>query len=174
MISFFCFTQVISDDEEDLTPKVRLQKHSLIMNIRCGGNILSHPRACSSKVSKPFGHILGDIVIFVSLKRRRLEARNFAVILYLFPLQHIKRPALQNKRVVVVQVAFRALKVMGPFDKRAPCQNFFCLCVGPFPVLGLTLRWPGQLGNFAALQLTSNVYLGSLLFCRSQSRSLIL
>ena len=34
-----------------------------------------------SKVPKLFGCSSGDMIIFVSLKRRRLEARNFAVIL---------------------------------------------------------------------------------------------
>ena len=36
--------------------------------------------ACFSKVPKLFGRISGDIILFVSSKRRRLEARNFAVI----------------------------------------------------------------------------------------------
>ena len=49
-----------------------------------------------SKVPKLFGRISGDVILFVSSKRRRLEARNFALIL-LFPLQHKKRPALQKK-----------------------------------------------------------------------------
>ena len=38
------------------------------------------PGACFSTVPKLFGHISGDIILFVSSKRRRLEARNFAVI----------------------------------------------------------------------------------------------
>ena len=48
-----------------------------------------------SKVPKPFGRISGDIIHFVSSKRKRLEARNFAVILILFPLQHMKRSAFR-------------------------------------------------------------------------------
>ena len=36
---------------------------------------------------------------------------------FLFPLQHIKRQALQNKRVAI---GFRARKVLGTFKKRAP------------------------------------------------------
>ena len=39
--------------------------------------------------------------------------------LFLFPLQHMKRPALQNKQVVVLRMAFRARKVLGTFEKRA-------------------------------------------------------
>ena len=47
--------------------------------------IVSIPGARSSKVPKLFGHISGDIILFVSSKRRRLEARNFAVILIFIP-----------------------------------------------------------------------------------------
>ena len=42
------------------------------------------------------------------------------LFLFLFPLQHIKRPALQNKQVAVLRMAFRARKVLGTFEKRAP------------------------------------------------------
>ena len=41
--------------------------------------------ACFSKVPKLFGLISGDIVLFVSSKLRRLEARNFAVIFIFIP-----------------------------------------------------------------------------------------
>ena len=87
---------------------------------------ISRPGACFSKVPKRFGRISGDIILFVSSKRRHLEARNFAVInfLFLFPLQLMKRPALQNKQVVVFQMAFRAQKVLGTFEKRAPGAHF--------------------------------------------------
>ena len=78
------------------------------------------PGARFSKAPKLFGRISGDIILFVSSKRRRLEARNFAVILFLFPLQHMKRPALQKKQVVVLRLTFQARKVIGIFEKRAP------------------------------------------------------
>ena len=42
------------------------------------------------------------------------------LFLFLSPLQHMKRPALQNKQVVVLRMAFRARKVIGTFEKRAP------------------------------------------------------
>ena len=42
------------------------------------------------------------------------------LFLFLFPLQHVKRSALQNKQVVSLRMAFRARKVLGTFDKRAP------------------------------------------------------
>ena len=40
---------------------------------------------CFSKVSKLLGRTSGDIIPFVSSKRRRLEARNFAVIFIFIP-----------------------------------------------------------------------------------------
>ena len=40
-------------------------------------------------------------------------------------MQHMKRPALQNKLVVVLRMAFRARKVLGTFEKRAPgCYSY--------------------------------------------------
>ena len=40
------------------------------------------------------------------------------LFLFLFPLQHTKRPDLQNKQVRVLRMAFRARKVFGAFEKR--------------------------------------------------------
>ena len=80
--------------------------------------------ACLSKVPKLFELISGDIILFVSSKRRRLEARNFAIIFFLFPLQHMKRSALQNKQVVILRMSFRARKVLRTFEKRAPSLRF--------------------------------------------------
>ena len=34
----------------------------------------------------------------------------------------MKRPALQNKQVVLLRMAFRARKVLGTFERRAPGQ----------------------------------------------------
>ena len=50
------------------------------------------------------------------------------LFLFSFPLQHIKRPALQNKQVVVLRMAFRARKVLGTFEKRAPGVFLFSQC----------------------------------------------
>ena len=60
---------------------------------------------------------------FVSSKQRRLEPRNLAVILILFPFQDVKRPASQKERVGVLRMTFRARKVFGTFEKWAPGQN---------------------------------------------------
>ena len=60
-------------------------------------------------------------MLFVSSKRRRLEARNFAVIFIFIPFTiYEKTTALQNKQVGVLRMAFRARKVFGTFEKRAP------------------------------------------------------
>ena len=48
--------------------------------------IFKETGACLSKVPKRFGRISRDIILFVSSKRRRLEARNFAVIFIFIPL----------------------------------------------------------------------------------------
>ena len=39
---------------------------------------------------------------------------------FLFPLQHVKGQALQNTQVGVLRMAFRARKVVGTFEERAP------------------------------------------------------
>ena len=44
------------------------------------------------------------------------------LFLFLFPLQHMKRPALHYKQVGVLRMAFRARKVFGTFEKRAERQ----------------------------------------------------
>ena len=39
---------------------------------------------------------------------------------FYLPWKHVKRSAFQNKRLAVSQIAFRARKVFGTFEKRAP------------------------------------------------------
>ena len=102
------------------TPALTLSIFSVWWQVWCGDFHEYGPVACFSKVPKLFGRISGDIILFVSSKLRRLEARNFAVIFIFIPLQHIKRLALQNKQVVILRMAFRARKVLGTFEKRAP------------------------------------------------------
>ena len=51
----------------------------------CEKLIFSEAGARFSKVPKLFGRISGDIILFVSSKRRRPEARNFAVIFIFIP-----------------------------------------------------------------------------------------
>lgn len=72
------------------------------------------------EVPRLIGRNSGEIIIFVSSKQRRLQARNFKIIYFSILLAHKKRPALHNKRVGVLRMAFRIRKVFGTFDKRAP------------------------------------------------------
>ena len=51
----------------------------------------ARPGARFSKVPKLFGRTSGDIIIFVSSKRKRLEPRNFAAILILIPFTTYER-----------------------------------------------------------------------------------
>ena len=51
---------------------------------------------------------------------RVLRHETLPLFSFLFPLQHVKRSALQNKQVVILRMAFRARKVLGTFEKRAP------------------------------------------------------
>ena len=60
------------------------------------------------KVPKLVGRISGDIILFVSSKRRRFEARNFTAI-----------TVLQNERLGVLPMAFRTRKVFGTLEKGA-------------------------------------------------------
>ena len=73
---------------------------------------------CFSKVPKLFGRISGDIILFVSSKRRPLEARNFAAILIcdLF----ITYEKTSFNRFGVLRMPFRARKVLGTFETQAP------------------------------------------------------
>ena len=52
------------------------------------------PGARFSKDPKLFGHISSDIILLVSLKRRRLEAPNFAVILDFIPFTTYEKTSL--------------------------------------------------------------------------------
>ena len=49
-----------------------------------------------------------------------LRHETLQLFLFLFPLRHMKRPALQNKQAGVLRMAFRARKDFGTFEKRAP------------------------------------------------------
>ena len=49
------------------------------------------------------------------------------LFLFLTPLQHTRRPALQNKQAGVLRMAFRARKAFGTFEKRAPAISISLL-----------------------------------------------
>ena len=49
-----------------------------------------------------------------------LKQETLPLFQFLFPLEHMERPALQNKRFAVLRVAFRTRKFIGTFEQRAP------------------------------------------------------
>ena len=59
----------------------------------------------------------------------------------------MKRPALQKKQVVVLQMAFRARKVLGTFEKRAPAQVTHWLI--QLRLMAQALRFKSSLGVFS-------------------------
>ena len=73
-----------------------------------------------SKVPKLFGRVSGDLILLTYLQNegvsRHEPLQSFSVV---FPLQHVKKPALQNQRFGVLRMAFRACKVFGTFEKQA-------------------------------------------------------
>ena len=75
---------------------------------------LKWPGGCFSKVPKLFGRISGDVILFVS------QNETLQLFLFLFLLQHMKRPALQNRQVALLRMAFRARNVLGTFEKQGP------------------------------------------------------
>ena len=86
------------------------------------------------------------------------------------------RPALQNKRVVVEQMAFRALKIFGALLETGPLSEFFLPLCGPIS----RTRPNAQMAEITWEFLSTTTYIQHLfgflivLICRSQSRSLIL
>ena len=61
------------------------QHFVIFLKIKHASDYASIPGARFSKVPKLFGRISDDLILFVSSKWRRLEARNFAVILIVIP-----------------------------------------------------------------------------------------
>ena len=70
-----------------------------------------------SNVPRLFGRISGDIILFVSLKRRRLEARNFAVILIFIPFTTYEKTSFTEW---AGHSFTNGRNVFWTFEKRAP------------------------------------------------------
>ena len=76
----------------------------------CYGSWLS-TGARFSKVPKLFGRISGYLILFVSSKRRRLEAQNSAFILIFIPFTTYEKTGFPELAGRSFQMAFRARKV---------------------------------------------------------------
>ena len=74
------------------------------------------PVARFSKVPKLFGRISGDLILFVSSKWRRLEARNFAVILIVIPFTTYQKTSFTELAGRSFTNGFSGLSRKGPLD----------------------------------------------------------
>ena len=93
----------------------------------CTINCWHSPGACFSKVPKLFGRISGDTILFVSSKRRRLEARNFAVILIFIPFTTYEKTSFTEKAGRSFTNGFSGPKSSRDFEKQAPGPVFLDL-----------------------------------------------
>jgi len=99
----------------------------------------SFPGARFSKVLILFGRISGDNSLFFKKKASRRRHETLQLLWFLSPSQHIKRPALQKKRVGVLRMAFRNRKVFGTFEKRT-----LVVIDMPCPTSTKIVNWLGQ------------------------------
>ena len=74
--------------------------------------------ACFSKVPKLFGRISGDIILFVSSKLRRLEARNFAVIFIFIPFTTYEKTSFTEQAGRSFTNGFSGLKSFRDFREK--------------------------------------------------------
>ena len=78
------------------------------------------PGACFSKVPKLFGPISGDLILFVSSKRRRLEARNFAVIFIFIPFTTYEKTSFTESAGRSLTNGFSGPKSFRDFRETGP------------------------------------------------------
>ena len=77
-----------------------------------------------SKVPTLFGRLSGDIVLCI-FKAKASRNTKLCTYFNFYPVyKRMKRPTLQNRRVAVLGMAFRARKGFGCFKKRAPGARF--------------------------------------------------
>ena len=83
------------------------------------------PGACFSKVPKLFGCISGGIILFVSSKRRRIEAQNFAVILIFIPFPTYEETSFTEKAGRSFTNGFSGPKSSRDFRETCPGSQTF-------------------------------------------------
>ena len=81
-----------------------------------------YPGARFSKVPRLFGRNSGDIILFVSSKRRRLEARNFAVILIFIPYTTYGQTSFTDSAGRSFTNGFSGPKSFRDFRETGPCR----------------------------------------------------
>ena len=78
------------------------------------------PGACFSKVPKLYGPFSGVTIPFVSQERRGFKSSNFTVTFLFVTLKTCQKIGFPNQAAALSQMAFRARKVFGTFEKQAP------------------------------------------------------
>ena len=78
-----------------------------------------------SKVPKIFGRISGDIILLVSSKRRRLEARNFAVILIFISFATFEKTSFTEEAGRSFTNGFSGPKRLRDFGETGSCIGAF-------------------------------------------------
>ena len=98
--------------------------------------VIQGPGACFSKDPKLFGRISGDIILLVSLKRRRLEARNFAVILDFIPFTTYEKTSFTEYAGRSFTNGFSGPKSFRKFRETAPRCALRVKLLNSFPQPG--------------------------------------
>ena len=88
-------------------------QYNLVTKQSFEGCLIKGLGARFSKVPRLFGRISGDIILFVSSKRRRLEARNIAVILIFIPFTTYKKQLYRISRSEFYKCLFGPEKFEG-------------------------------------------------------------
>ena len=86
-----------------------------------GPNPVKGPGTRFSKVPKLFKSILGDIILFVSSKRRRLEAPNLAVMLIFIPYTACEKTSFTEYAGRSFTNGFSGPKSFQDFRETDPC-----------------------------------------------------
>ena len=77
-----------------------------------------------SKVLKLFGHISGEIILFVCSKRRRLQARNFGVVLIFIPSTRYEKTSFTQWAGWSFTNGFLGSKRFRDFREKGPWSSF--------------------------------------------------
>ena len=101
--------------------------------------ITCSPGARFSKDPKLFGRISGDIILLVSLKRRRLEARNFAVFLDVIPFTTYEQTSFTEYAGRSFTNGFLGPKSFREFRETASWSSSFIITVQYWTIIELLL-----------------------------------
>ena len=111
-----CEINLLWSDNTHCTYYITMQSMHTNCFLITNGNFAS--RGLFLKSPETFRAYFGWHNFLCIFKTKASRGTELQLFLFLFPLQHMKRPALQNKQVVHLRMAFRARKVLGTFEKQ--------------------------------------------------------